>query len=101
MQNNLIDIFTSKEFRFLQWLANQSCVEIDGKKVIRMSQPQLAKAYGVSATTVFHLLETLKIANCIELNNKKSGYIITQTGHTVISKVKELEKIIGGNRNGD
>jgi len=89
-----IDLFTSKEYRFLQWLVQQPCIELNGNQVVRMSQPQLAKAYGVSATTVFHWIENLKDANCVEINSKKSGYIVTPTGHTVIAKLKELESAI-------
>ena len=94
MGGRIIDLFTSKEYRFLQWLVEQPCIELDGNHVIRMSQPQLAKAYGVSATTVFHWIENLKDANCVILNNKKSGYIVTPTGHSMITKLKELESVI-------
>ena len=94
MSDNPINLFTSKECRFLQWLAGQPCMELNGNQVIRMSQPQLAKAYGVSATTVFHWIENLKDANCVAINNKKSGYIVTPTGRTVIAKLKELESVI-------
>jgi biotin operon repressor len=90
-----INLFTSKEYRFLQWLVEQPCIELNGNYVVRMSQPQIAKAYGVSATTIFHWIENLKDANCVMLNNKKSGYIVTPTGHTIITKLKELESLIG------
>ncbi|MCL1820393.1 MAG: hypothetical protein FWG36_07040 [Oscillospiraceae bacterium] len=94
MAEKPINLFTSKEYRFLQWLVEQPCVELNGNQVVRMSQPQLAKAYGVSATTIFHWIENLKDANCVAINNKKSGYIVTTTGHTVIAKLKELESVI-------
>jgi len=94
MTDNAINLFTSKEYRFLQWLSEQPCIELNGNPVVRMSQPQLAEAYGASATTVFHWLENLKGANCVTINNKKSGYIVTSTGHKVIAKLKELERII-------
>jgi len=94
MVERTIDLFISKEYRFLQWLVKQPFIELNGKKVVRMSQPQLAKAYGVSATTVFHWIEHLKGANCVAVNNKKSGYIVTPTGHSIIAKFKELENII-------
>jgi len=90
-----INLFTSKEYRFLQWLVEQPCIELNGNQVVRMSQPQLAKAYGVSATTVFHWIENLKDANCVAINSKKSGYIVTPTGRTVIAKLSELERVIG------
>jgi len=89
-----IDLFTSKEYRFLHWLIEQPCIELNGNQVVRMSQPQLAKAYGVSPTTVFHWIENLKDVNCIVMNNKKSGYIVTPTGHSVIAKLKELESVM-------
>jgi biotin operon repressor len=94
MNEKTIDLFTSKEYRFLQWLVEQPFIQLNGNQVVRMSQPQLAKAYGVSATTVFHWIENLKDANCIAVNSKKSGYIVTPTGHTVITKLKELESVI-------
>ncbi|MDR3288571.1 MAG: DNA (cytosine-5-)-methyltransferase [Peptococcaceae bacterium] len=94
MAEKLINLFTSKEYRFLQWLAEQPCVELNGKQVVRMSQSQLAEAYGASATTVFHWIENLKDANCVAVNNKKSGYIVTPAGHKVIAKLKELERVI-------
>ena len=94
MGDKSIDLFTSKEYRFLHWLVQQPCIELNGNRVVRMSQPQLAKAYGVSATTVFHLIENLKDANCVAVNSKKSGYIVTPTGHSVIAKLKELESVI-------
>jgi biotin operon repressor len=94
MVDKSINLFTSKEYRFLRWLAEQPCMELNGKRVIRMSQPQLAEAYGVSATTIFHWIENLKDVNCVVLNNKKSGYVVTKTGHQVIAKLKELEGVI-------
>lgn len=100
MPDNPIDVFTSKEYRFLKWLSDQPCIELNGKQVVRMSQPQLAKAYGACATTVFHWIEALKEAHCVEQNNKKSGYIVTGTGHKVIAQMGEIEKLIGGNTNG-
>ena len=87
-------MFTSKEYRFLHWLVEQPCIELNGNQVVRMSQPQLAKAYGVSATTVFHWIDNLKEANCVGVNSKKSGYFVTATGHAVISKLKELETVV-------
>lgn len=101
MQNNSIDVFTSKEFRFLQWLTTLPCIELNGRQVVRMSQSQLAEAYGVCATTIFHWIEELKNANCIEPNNKKSGYIVTGTGREVIAKILEIEKLIGGKSDGN
>ena len=95
MSEKAINLFTSKEYRFLQWLVEQPCIELNGNYVVRMSQPQIAKAYGVSATTIFHWIENLKDANCVMLNNKKSGYIVTPTGHIIITKLKELESLIG------
>ena len=89
-----VNLFTSKEYRFLQWLVGQPCIKLNGKWVVRMSQPQLARAYGVSATTVFHWIENLKDVNCVAINNKKSGYIVTPTGQEVVAKLEELEKII-------
>lgn len=100
MSDNPIDVFTSKEYRFLKWLSDQPCTELNGKQVVRMSQPQLAKAYGASATTVFHWIEALKGAHCVEQYNKKSGYIVTDTGHKVIAQMGKIEKLIGGNTNG-
>ena len=94
MGEKSIDLFTSKEYRFLQWLVEQPCIELNGNQVVRMSQLQLARAYGVSATTVFHWIENLKDANCVLINSKKSGYIVTPTGHIVIAKFKELESVI-------
>ena len=43
---------------------------------------------------MFHWIENLKDANCVAINSKKSGYIVTPTGHTVIAKLKELESVI-------
>lgn len=94
MVDKAINLFTSNEYRFLQWLVEQPCIELNGNQVVRMSQPQLAKAYGVSATTVFHWIENLRNANCVAVNSKKSGYIVTSTGHTVVAKLNELEKAI-------
>jgi len=94
MVNNASDILTSKEYRFLNWLAEQPCIELNGNAVIRMSQPQLAEAFGVSATTIFHWIENLKKVCCVAIFNKKSGYIVTPVGHMVIKKMKELENVV-------
>ncbi|TQI69027.1 helix-turn-helix domain-containing protein [Clostridium sp. KNHs216] len=67
--------------------------------VINFSQEEIATEYGSSPATINRWIQALQSANCVE-QKKKGSYSITKTGHAVITKMEEIEKILGGKKNG-
>ena len=100
MQDGKANPFASEEYRFLYWISRQPVVVIGGLNIIRLSQNELAQAYGKSPATIFHWLSTLRKVNCIVPYKVKSGYRITKTGYEVISCMEKIEKVIAGTEYG-
>lgn len=98
MLDKSIELFSSKEYRFLSWLERHEQKTSRGV-VINFSQEEIAAEHGSSPATVNKWIQALQSANCVE-QKKKGSYSITQTGHAVITKMTEIEKLLGGKRNG-
>ena len=97
MADKSIQLFGSKEYRFLNWLKSREQTTSRGA-IINFSQEEIATEYGSSPATVNKWLQSLQSVGCIE-QKKKGSYRVTKTGNAVIAKMNELENIIGGNKN--
>ena len=91
-------LFGSKEYRFLNWLKSQEQTTSRGT-TINFSQEEIAVEYGSSPATVNKWLQALQSAGCVE-QKKKGSYCVTKTGEAVIAKMQEIEKLVGGKKNG-
>lgn len=87
--NNLL----SKEYQFLCWLESRE-TSVDGLRVIKASQADLANSYGSSPVTVNCWLKALKDDGCVVPYKVRSGYEITDTGRDIIKKCKELSLLL-------
>ena len=97
MSNKSIQMFGSKEYRFLNWLKGQEQATSRGA-TINFSQEEIAAEYGSSPATVNKWLQALQSVGCVE-QKKKGSYRVTQTGNAVIAKMEEIEKLVGGKKN--
>ena len=97
MSNKSIQLFGSKEYRFLNWLKGQEQTTSRGA-TINFSQEEIAAEYGSSPATVNKWLHALQSVGCVE-QKKKGSYRVTKTGNAVIAKMKEIEKLVGGKKN--
>ena len=97
MSNKSIQLFESKEYRFLNWLKGQEQTTSRGA-TINFSQEEIAVEYGSSPATVNKWLQALQSVGCVE-QKKKGSYRVTQTGNAVITKMEEIEKLVGGKKN--
>ena len=91
-------LFGSKEYRFLNWLKSQEQTTSRGA-TINFSQEEIAVEYGSSPATVNKWLQALQSAGCVE-QKKKGSYRVTKIGNAVIAKMQEIEKLVGGKKNG-
>lgn len=98
MTDKSIQIFSSKEYHFLKWLKSQERTTSRGA-TINFSQEEIAAEYGSSPATVNKWLQALQAIDCVE-QKKKGSYRVTQTGNAVITKMQEIEKLVGGKKNG-
>ena len=94
------NLLASDEYRFLYWVSRQPATVINGWNIVKLSQNEIAQAYGKSPATIFHWLSALRKVNCIEPYKIKSGYRITKTGYEVITYMEKIEKVLGGAKNG-
>lgn len=99
MNDKLIYVLVSKEYQFLRWMEQNQTNTASGP-VVKFSQVELAEEYGSSPATVNKWLAELRRVNCVESYKKRGNYRVTATGHKVIAKMEEIEKLIGGKRNG-
>ena len=95
MDNNLIKVFASGEYLLLRWLS-QHQTQTSTISVVKFSQTELAKECSCSPTTINKRMQLLQKCNCIKPYRKKGNYLITETGHQIIAKMQEIEKIIEG-----
>lgn len=98
MEDKSIQLFGSKEYHFLNWLKSQEQTTSRGA-TINYSQEELAIEFGSSPATVNKWLRALQSAGCVE-QKKKGSYCVTKTGGAVIAKMQEIEKLVGGKKNG-
>lgn len=89
-----IQLFGSKEYRFLSWLKCQEQATSRGA-TINYSQEELAIEFGSSPATVNKWLQALQSVGCVE-QKKKGSYRVTKTGNAVIAQMDKIEKLIGG-----
>ena len=94
MSNKSIQLFGSKEYRFLKWLKGQEQASSRGA-TINFSQEEIAAEYGSSPATVNKWLQSLQAVGCVE-QKKKGSYRVTKTGNAVIAQMGKIEKLIGG-----
>ena len=98
MADKSIQLFGSKEYRFLNWLKSQEQTTSRGA-TINYSQEELAIEFGSSPATVNKWLQSLQSVGCVE-QKKKGSYCVTKTGEAVIAKMQEIERLVGGKKNG-
>ncbi len=98
MADKSIQLFGSKEYHFLNWLKSQEQTTSRGA-TINFSQEEIAAEYGSSPATVNKWLQSLQSVGCVE-QKKKGSYCVTKTGGAVIAKMQEIEKLVGGKKNG-
>lgn len=98
MIDKSIQLFGSKEYHFLNWLKNHEQITSCGA-IINFSQEEIAIEYGSSPATINKWLHSLQLAGCVE-QKKKGSYHVTKIGSAVITKMNEIEKIVGGKKNG-
>ncbi len=94
MTDKSIQLFASKEYRFLSWLKSREQTTSLGA-VINFSQEEIAIEYNSSPATINKWLQALQAVNCVE-QKKKGSYRITKTGNEVIATMKKIEQIIMG-----
>ena len=94
MGDRSVQLFSSKEYRFLNWLKSKEQKTTRGL-IINFSQEEIATEYGSSPATVNKWLQALQSVSCVE-QKKKGSYRITKTGYAVIAKMEEIEKLVGG-----
>ncbi|MBQ3134247.1 MAG: winged helix-turn-helix domain-containing protein [Oscillospiraceae bacterium] len=94
MADKSIQLFGSKEYRFLNWLKRQEQTTSRGA-IINFSQEEIAAEYGSSPATVNKWLQSLQSVGCVE-QKKKGSYRVTKTGGAVIAQMDKIEKLIGG-----
>jgi len=94
MSVNLLELFVSKEYRFLCWLKSKEQRTSHGT-VINFSQEEIAVEYGSSPATINKWLRALQAVGCVE-QRKKGSYCVTQTGNNIITQMQEIEQIIRG-----
>lgn len=99
MAANLIQLFGSKEYHFLNWLKSQEQTTSCGP-TINFSQEEIAVEYGSSPATVNKWLQALQSVGCVE-QKKKGSYRVTKIGNAVIAQMKEIEELVGGKLNAD
>lgn len=97
MDDDLINVLVSEEYLLLRWLS-QHTTQTRSVSVVKFSQNELAQEFDCSPTTINKRMQLLKKINCIEQYRKKGNYIITDVGRKVISKMDEIESIIGGTK---
>ena len=94
MLDKSIELFGSKEYRFLSWLERHEQKTSRGT-VINFSQEEIADEYGSSPATVNKWLQALRSVGCVE-QKKKGSYRVTKTGIAVIDQMEKIEKLVGG-----
>ena len=98
MTEKSTQLFGSKEYHFLNWLKSQEQTTSRGA-TINFSQEEIAAEYGSSPATVNKWLQSLQSVGCVE-QKKKGSYCVTNTGSAVIAKMQEIERLVGGKKNG-
>lgn len=95
MKDSQIYIFASKEYRLLNWMAQHETDTVAGP-MVKFSQTELAEECESSPATVNKWLAALQKTKCVE-SKKRGNYRVTEIGHKVIAKMKEIETLVGGN----
>ena len=98
MADNSIFPFALKEYYLLHWMAQHE-TDTSAGLMVKFSQADLAIECKSSPATVNKWLAALRKAKCVEIV-KRGNYRITNTGHDVIAKMQEIEKLVGGKKNG-
>lgn len=96
--DNSINLFRTKECRFLFWLSEHSQRTSKGA-VVNFSQEEIADEYGSSPATVNKWLQALEAADCVE-QKKKGSYCVTETGNAVLAQMEKIEKLLRGASDG-
>lgn len=98
MTDKSICLFASKEYYLLHWMAQHE-TDTSAGLMVKFSQMELAVECKSSPATVNKWLTALRKAKCVEIV-KRGNYRVTSTGHDVIAKMQEIEKLVGGKKNG-
>lgn len=92
------NIFASNEYALLLWLSEHQ-TDMRSKSVVKFSQSDIAGELQCSPTTVNKWMKSLCDSGCLE-QQKKGNYRVTNTGQKVIAKMTEIDKLVGGKKNG-
>lgn len=93
------NLFASNEYALLAWLSEHQTETCDGPAVL-FSQNALVREHQCSPVTINKWMKALCKSGCLEQFKKRGNYRITETGQAVIAKMKEIDQLVGGNKNG-
>lgn len=93
------NLFASNEYALLEWLSEHQTETCDGF-VVKFSQSDLVKEYQCSPVTMNKWMKALCRSGCLEPHNKRGNYRVTDIGQAVIARMHEIDRIVGGNKNG-
>ena len=93
------NIFASKEYALLSWLAERQTDTRDGP-VVPFSQNDLVQELQCSPVTINKWMKSLCDSGCLTPYKKRGKYRINNAGQAVIAAMQEIDKIVGGNENG-
>ena len=94
MKDKVISPFASREYHLLLWMFEHQTNTSQGP-IVKFSQAELATECDTALATINKWIATLRTAKCIE-NPKRGNYRITDIGYQVISKMNEIENLVGG-----
>ena len=92
------NLFASNEYALLEWLSEHQTETCDGP-VVMFSQNDLVKEHQCSPVTMNKWMKALCKSGCLESYKKRGNYRVTETGHAIVKKMREIDQILGGNRN--
>lgn len=93
------NIFASKEYALLSWLAEHQTDTRDGP-IVPFSQNDLVQELQCSPVTINKWMKSLCDSGCLTPYRKRGKYRITDVGQAVIAAMQEIDRIVGGNKNG-
>lgn len=93
------NLFATNEYALLAWLSEHQTETRDGL-VVMFSQNDLVKEHQCSPVTMNKWMKALCNSGCLEPHEKRGNYRVTEAGKEVIARMHEIDKIVGGKKNG-
>ena len=89
MSKNLVDMFTTNEYKLLRFLSGLQSTTAEGK-IILNSQEDIAKQFNQSIATINKLMQNLCSVGCVEKRGQRKGYLITEQGKHVLKQIESI-----------